>query len=115
MCVYDGIDKKTALDIINSLVNTEGITLSREFLKSLNGAEISALNNDEQNDCIKWHPYPKEKPTKDGTYIVTIKYEDDEESCVITSDFFGTYNSFCGGRFITAWAYPPNPYEDKKE
>lgn len=65
MGVYDGIDKKTALDIINSLVNTDGaekgITLSREFLKSL----LSALNNDEQNDCIKWHPYPQENPKAD--------------------------------------------------
>lgn len=90
MCVYNGIDKKTALGIINSLVNTDGaekgITLSREFLKSL----LSALNDEEQSDCIKWHPYPQEKPTKEGNYLVTIKYEDDEESCVITSVFIET-------------------------
>ena len=96
MSVYDDIDKMTALNIINSLINTDGaekgITVSREFLKSL----ISALNGEEQNDCVKWHPYPKEKPTKEGTYLVTIKYEDDEESCVITSVFIETYDSFCG-------------------
>jgi hypothetical protein len=50
MCVYDGIDKNTALDIINSLANIEGaekgITVSQDFLKAL----VSALNEDEQED-----------------------------------------------------------------
>lgn len=64
---------------------------------------------------IEWHPYPQEKPTKDGTYLVTIKYEDDEESCVITSVFIETYDSFCGGRFISAWAELPKPYEEGAE
>lgn len=50
MCVYDGIDKKTALDIINSLANIEGaengITVSQDFLKAL----VSALNDNEQDN-----------------------------------------------------------------
>ena len=48
MGVYGDIDKKTALDIINSLANIEGaengITVSQEFLKSL----FNALNENEQ-------------------------------------------------------------------
>ena len=59
---------------------------------------------------IEWHEYPKEKPTKEGTYLVTVKYEDEEEACVLTSIFVGTYNCFGGGRFVTAWAERPEPY-----
>lgn len=112
MNVYDGIDKNTVISIIDSLVNIEGaergITLSQEFLKSL----LNALNGDEQNERIEWHPYPEEKPTKEGTYLVTKKYE--EEVCIATSGFSIVFGSFCGGRFVTAWAELPKPYEDKK-
>lgn len=118
MSVYDGIDKETALNIINSLVNTEGaeigITLSKEFLKSL----LSALNDDEQNGCVKWHPYPQEKPTDWKEYIVTLKhtkrttsanYDPEDDEWRGNDDFYIPNNC------IVAWLELPEPYEDKKE
>lgn len=116
MSVYDGIDKKTALDIINSLVNTEGaeigITLSKEFLKSL----LNAINSDEQNNCVKWHPYTQEKPSEDKMYLVTYHYVNVDGKPTDTT----TYAEFKKGHFhnvprVTAWAELPKPYEYKKE
>lgn len=63
---------------------------------------------------IEWHPYPKEKPTEEGGYLVTMKYGD-KEAFVTTSVFIVAYNSFCGGRFVTAWAELPKPYEEGAE
>ena len=68
-----------------------------------------------KRDGIEWHPYPLEKPTKEGTYLVTIKYDDEEEACVRTSIFIVAYDCFSGGRFVTAWAELPKPYEKGAE
>lgn len=111
MGVYDDIDKKTALDIINSLVNTDGaeigITLSKEFLKSL----LNALNDDEQNDCVKWHPYPEEKPPEMGWYLATLEFEEMEK--FVGKIFWWGENKSVWDCCI-AWAELPKPYEDKK-
>lgn len=80
-----------------------------------NNCTLEELKEAEQrlkDSIVEWHPYPKEKPTKEGTYLVTIKYGNEEEACVLTSVFVGTYNCFGGGRFITAWAELPKPYEE---
>lgn len=80
--------------------------------------EVVTLDEEGRNrgmETIKWHPYPKEKPTEEGTYLVTMKYEDKEEAYVTTSVFIWAYDCFCGGRFVTAWAELPKPYEEGAE
>lgn len=56
---------------------------------------------------VKWHPYPKEKPKREGVYLVTLK---DEE---VTSDWFNSgYFRFYVDDVI-AWAELPEPYRPK--
>lgn len=115
MSVYDDIDKNTVINIIDTLVSIEGaergITLSQEFLKSL----LNALNGDEQNGCVKWHPYPEEKPTDWKEYIVTLKntkcttsanYDPEDDEWRGNDDFYIPNNC------ISAWLELPKPYEE---
>ena len=118
MGVYDDIDKKTALDIINSLVNTEGaeigITLSKEFLKSL----LSALNDDEQNGCVKWYQYPQEKPNKYGKFAVWLKNGNTFHEArynAVDDVFWLNGIEALDAEDVTHWAELSKPYGDKKE
>lgn len=118
MGVYDGIDKNTVIDIIDSLVNIEGaergITLSIEFLKSL----LSALNDDEQNDCVKWHPYPEEKPNKYGEFAIWLKNGNTFHEArynAVDDVFWLNGIEALDAEDVTHWLELPEPYEDKKE
>ena len=74
---------------------------------------------------IVWHKYPKDKPPKSGRYLVTVILE-----CMgikVTTDDFYDYKEICenyygGPRYrwyyhngeVIAWAYTPEPFEEKK-
>lgn len=54
---------------------------------------------------VDWHPYPEEKPKREGVYLVTLK---DEE---VTSDWFNSgYFRFYVDDVI-AWAERPKPFK----
>ena len=57
-----------------------------------------------------WHPYPKEKPTRWGEYLITIKTQGG--NIVDVGLFFG--NTFQDQNVI-AWADMPEPYEKGAE
>ena len=63
-------------------------------------------------DCIVWHPYPQEKPTREDSYLVTLGDSDTGNLYVTTSGYF--YDRFTF-ECVTAWAELPKPYEEGAE
>ena len=70
---------------------------------------------------VDWHPYPDEKPPKDGVYLVTMRvwdatYEDYFEG-VGFFYFMNTNFKEDAIHEVIAWAEKPEPYrpEDKNE
>lgn len=70
---------------------------------------------------VNWHPYPDEKPQKDGVYLVTMRvwdatYEDYFEG-VGFFYFMNTDFKEDAIHAVIAWAEKPEPYkpEDKNE
>lgn len=57
---------------------------------------------------IEWHPYPKEKPTKDGLYLITLKFGNTKE----VSMGYLTKNIY--SNTLIAWAEIPEPYKEKE-
>lgn len=58
---------------------------------------------------VEWHPYPKEKPSKSGDFLVTVK----KVECEIVMTRF--YNDWAekfnfNDKQILAWAELPEPY-----
>ena len=69
---------------------------------------IEVLKSEEETK-VKWHPYPKEKPKEDGSYLITTIYSHIPE--VITESYEnGEFNL---DAFVVAWAEKPSPYEEK--
>lgn len=63
-------------------------------------------------DGIKWHPYPKEKPSMDDVYIVSLVINSEKPYSWISyyrkeDGFSEDYN----GSVVNAWAELPEPYE----
>lgn len=61
---------------------------------------------------IVWHPYPEEKPPKDGLYLITLKFGNTKDVSMgyLTKDIYSNT--------LTAWAEIPEPYnpeEDKND
>ena len=61
---------------------------------------------------IVWHKYPDEKPTKDGLYLITLKFGNTKDVSMgyLTKDIYSNT--------LTAWAEIPEPYnpeEDKND
>lgn len=66
-------------------------------------------------DCIVWHPYPQEKPTREGEYyLVTALRGGEHQVCtawwIDESYRFGIFTDR-----VTAWAELPKPYEEGAE
>ena len=65
---------------------------------------------------IVWHPYPKEKPTEDGRYLVTIRmfcrdgFDEEYERRFVQEDVFDLGYFWKAG--VIAWAELPKPYEE---
>ena len=56
---------------------------------------------------VKWHPYPEEKPPKDGLYLITLKFGNKKEVAIayLTKD--------TNSNNLIAWAEIPKPYEEE--
>lgn len=56
---------------------------------------------------IEWHKYPKEKPPKEGLYLITHKFGNKKEVAMayLTKDI--------NSNSLMAWAKLPKPYEEK--
>ena len=54
---------------------------------------------------VKWHPYPQEKPKKDGIYLITHRFGNTKDVSMgyLTKDIYSNT--------LTAWAYMPEPYK----
>ena len=69
-----------------------------------------------KNDGIEWHPYPKEKPTEDGRYLVTIRmfcrdgFDEEYERRFVQEDVFDLGYFWKAG--VIAWAELPKPYKE---
>ena len=69
---------------------------------------------------VKWHPYPKEKPPKEGGYLITVYYDESKSFPFEPGDKWVTTDDFCvidgALRFLSdpdviAWAVLPEPYD----
>ena len=65
-------------------------------------------------DCVVWHTYPKEKPTKKSNYLVTFFY------CGLRKVFESrwiddTYRFGYFDKCVIAWAELPSPYQEGAE
>lgn len=61
---------------------------------------------------VNWHPYPKERPAKHETYLVTV--ESVWGNRYVAFDFYrGRWDNF--SRIVIAWAELPEPYEQEGE
>lgn len=63
---------------------------------------------------IKWHPYPKEKPSMDDVYIVSLVINSEKPYSWISyyrkeDGFSEDYN----GSVVNAWAEMPEPYKEE--
>ena len=61
---------------------------------------------------IERHPYPKEKPPKEGLYLITLKFGNTKDVSMgyLTKDIYSNT--------LIAWAEIPEPYnpeEDKND
>lgn len=57
---------------------------------------------------VKWHPYPKEKPPKEGLYLITLKFGNTKDVSMgyLTKDIYSNT--------LIAWAEIPEPYKEEK-
>ena len=58
---------------------------------------------------VKWHPYPQERPVEDNDYLITVKYSRRARK-VTTWDSVNGYFYIEGN--VTAWAELPEPYKE---
>ena len=69
-----------------------------------------------KDSIVEWHPYPKEKPSESGYYLVTT---DGIRNDVIDIAWFDAEMSgllqWNKASDILAWAYLPKPYEEGAE
>lgn len=70
-------------------------------------------------ECVKehivWHPYPEEKPSEDGYYLVTAR-TDWVDCSTKKAHLFVTEKEYCdwfcgSDEYVTAWAELPKPYQ----
>lgn len=58
---------------------------------------------------VKWHPYPQEKPLKEGRYLVTFKHI--FRNFVVIRSY---PNSDWDKEVVIAWAELPKPYDKRR-
>lgn len=59
---------------------------------------------------VVWHPYPQEKPSRKGTYLVTLDWTSAEKWV-----WAMRYNKEVPfGREVIAWAEMPKPYKGEE-
>lgn len=94
-------------------------TQAINYLRSsgFSDAQIEAIK--EGLGCIEWHPYPQEKPTEEGSYLVTIRmfcrdgFDEEYERRFVQMDVFDLGYFWKAG--VVAWAELPKPYEEGAE
>lgn len=113
------IDEQIEKAVYEVVMNV-GINVNREEL-------IKALEYDRNQyekgyrdgslDGVKWHPYPKEKPTDWKEYIVTLKYT----KCTTSANYDpeddewrGNDDFWIPNNCIVAWLELPEPYEEEE-
>lgn len=80
--------------------------------------EVDAYDEDpsccplkESNEVV-WHPYPEEKPTRRGNYLVTLNVGGGKKMiCTLCSPQTGDFNTDS----VLAWAELPEPYKEEDE
>ena len=55
---------------------------------------------------IVWHPYPQEKPPKDGLYLITLKFGNTKDVSI------GYLTKDINSNNLIAWAEKPEPYKE---
>ena len=58
---------------------------------------------------VKWHPYPQEKPPKEGLYLITLKFGNTKDVSMgyLTKDIYSNT--------LIAWAEKPEPYNPEEK
>ena len=56
---------------------------------------------------ILWHKYPNEKPSKDGLYLITLKFGNTKEVSM------GYLTKGIYSNSLIAWAELPKPYKEE--
>ena len=75
--------------------------------KRLSNMPETPTKKENKYAVIEWHPYPQEKPSKDGLFLVTHRFGNKKEVAMayITKDI--------NSNNLIAWAEIPEPYEDE--
>lgn len=55
---------------------------------------------------VKWHPYPEEKPPKEGLYLITLKFGNTKDVSM------GYLTKDMNSNNLIAWAEIPEPYKE---
>lgn len=77
-----------------------------------------------KTQTITWHPYPQETPTKEGEYLVSIRYNAHSAVRLVQyserfgivfdesgEDYWVSKDISNGDAHINAWSEIPRPYE----
>lgn len=75
--------------------------------KRLSNMPEPSAKKESKYAVIEWHPYPKEKPSKDGLFLVTHRFGNKKEVAMayITKDI--------NSNNLIAWAELPEPYKEE--
>ena len=76
---------------------------------------IEVLKSEEETK-VKWHPYPKEKPKREGDYLLTLMIDNHRYIRFGYYDIFKKRSCFLGTNemYIIAWAELPKPYTEEE-
>lgn len=64
-------------------------------------------------NTVKWHPYPQEKPKKDNKYLVSVKRKKMSSSDAFYWDELLGFGERLND-LVSAWPDMPEPYMDEK-
>lgn len=75
--------------------------------KRLSNIPETSAKKESRYAVIEWHPYPDEKPPKDGLYLITLKFGNTKDVSM------GYLTKDINSNSLMAWAKLPKPYEEK--
>lgn len=77
--------------------------------------ELEAAEQRLKDSIIEWHPYPQEKPTEEGIYLVTLENILGDRNVRVLEFKSKTFWTASQWSSVVAWAELPKPYEEGAE
>lgn len=102
-----------ALDDVVQKLNENGWEITRDEYKRISNVLFEFPTIEERK--TEWHPYPKEKPTREDEYYLVTALRGGEYHVCTTWWIDETYCFGVCTDSVTAWAELPKPYEEGAE